>query len=522
MSVNATISYNPITGKVLGNSPIHSKEALRSMILKARKAQPIWAQLPVKQRAKKIQKIGEYITDNADKISETIANDNGKVRIDALASEVLPAVISVCYYCKKAPQFLREKSISPSSLFLFYKRSKIVRVPWGVIAVISPWNYPFSIPFMEVIMGLLAGNAVILKTATETQMVGQTLKDCFAAAELPKGIFSYVNISGKIAGETFLAHGIDKLFFTGSTNVGKSLMAKAAETLTPLNLELGGNDAMLVCPDADLDRATSGALWAGFHNGGQSCGGVERIYVHEDIYVRFLALLKKRIENLRVGHDINFDVDLGAMTTKEQIETVEAHIQEAISKGAKLFAQSPLIDNPKFQNLMPAMILTDVDHNMSIMREETFGPVVAVKKVTNMEEAIDLANDSCFGLTGSVWSKNKKKAETYGRKIKAGAITINDHLMSHGLAETPWGGFKQSGIGRCHGEIGFDEMTQTQVIVQDIFHFLKKQFWWYHYSKSVYTGLRGVLDLFYAKKILKRISGLFAAIKLIPRIFEKD
>ncbi len=255
-------------------------------------------------------------------------------------------------------------------------------------------------------------------------------------------------------------------------------MKQAADTLTPVSLELGGNDAMLVCEDADIDRAVNGAVWAGLSNAGQSCGGVERIYVHKKIYDKFIISLKVKIETLRVGNPTDFNTDIGVMTTEKQVNTVKLHLDDALKNGAILFAESKAEDNSN--NVLTPKILTNVNHNMIMMKEETFGPLLGVMKVENMDEAISLANDSLLGLTGSVWSKNHKKAMELARRIKAGSITINDHLMSHGLAETAWGGFKESGIGRAHGEQGLMEMVQTQYIINDILPGVKK----------IYGGIR--------------------------------
>ena len=277
-------------------------------------------------------------------------------------------------------------------------------------------------------------------------------------------------------------------------------MKKASENLTPLVLELGGNDAMIVCEDADLYRAACSAV-GGHAKRGQSCGGVERIYVDRKIYHEFLAVLKERVEGLRVGDGKCPVRDIGAMTTRKQMQTVQQHIDDALSKGAKIFAQSKCPQNCE-GNFMPCTVLTDVDHSMLVMKDETFGPVVGVMPVENMEQAIALANDSNLGLTCSVWSKNRKRAVQIGRRVMAGAVMINDHLMSHGLAETPWGGFKESGIGRTHGDIGFAEMTQPQVIVDDILSampFVRRNFWWQPFEKLQYDGMKGLIDLFHGK-----------------------
>lgn len=520
-TANQTKAINPATGEVLGYSPLHSVEDLQNAIQKAREAQKDWAALPVKKRVKYIKSIRAYIVQNADKLSEIISKDNGKLRVDALAAEVVPAAMAVAYYCKKAEKFLNDRKLAAGNIILSFKRSKVVRAPFGVIGIISPWNYPFAIPFYQVIMGLLAGNAVILKTASETQMVGLALKESIEAAGLPDGVFTYLNMPGRVAGSAFLESGIDKLFLTGSVDVGKIIMAKAAETLTPICLELGGNDAMIVCEDADLYRAAGGAVWAGFSNAGQSCGGVERIYVHESVYESFLEILKEKVENLKVGYDAGYKMDMGSMTTKKQLEAVNKHIEQAVSMGAAVYAQSKTPENPDLHNFIPATVLTNVNHDMDVMRHESFGPVVGVMKVKNMEEAVELANDSYLGLTGSVWSKNRKKAEKIGRQIKAGSITINDHLMSHGLAETSWGGFKESGIGRSHGELGFNEMTQPQMIVKDIMPGVKKDLWWQPYNEAIYRGIKGIIDMLYGNKISRKLSGTARLIKIIPRMFRK-
>jgi succinate-semialdehyde dehydrogenase/glutarate-semialdehyde dehydrogenase len=514
-----TQSINPATGEIIGNFPINSLNDIKHILQKARQAQKIWQSVPHKQRIKQIQKVGRYIVDNADRIAEVISKDNGKTLMDALASEVFPSIMAVKYDCKMAPIWLRDKKLKSSNIFFIYKKCKVTRVPWGVIGIISPWNYPFSIPFYQVIMGLLAGNAVILKTASETQVVGSILNACLETANLPKGLFSHVNLPGRLIGDALLDNGIDKLFFTGSVDVGKKLIAKSAESLIPISLELGGNDAMIICEDADLHRAAAGALWAGFHNCGQSCGGVERIYVHQSVFDDFLRILKNSIESLRTGVGTNPDIDMGAMTTSGQIDIVNRHIQEALGKGAKIAAKSTMPEDQNLKNFIPAVVLIDVDHSMLVMKEESFGPLVGVMKYKTIEEAITLANDSLMGLTGSIWSKDRKEAEKIGRQLNVGVITINDHLMTHGMPETPWGGFRESGVGRSHGEIGFEEMTQPQLLAQDLLPWIKRFPWWQPYSEKSYNGIRGILHFLYSKGIITKIKGLKHFIKIVPGMF---
>lgn len=511
----------PATDEIIGYSPLHREEDLQEVLRKARIAQKEWANLSIDCRVRHIRQTRTYLIEHCDELAEIISLDNGKTRNDALAAEIFPAILSVDYYCRRTGHFLRDQPLFPGHFLTAHKRSKIVRVPWGVVAVLSPWNYPFAIPFSEVIMALLAGNAVVLKVATQTQLVGLALKDCMEAAGLPEGVFSYINLPGSLAGDMLLENGIDKLFFTGSVPVGQYLMSKAAQTLTPVSLELGGNDAMLVCEDADIERAVTGAIWGGFSNAGQSCGGVERIYVHEAVYAPFMQQLKTKVESLQVGYGMDSNMDMGAMTTTSQIKTVQSHIAEAVLKGAVIYAQSMVPEDPVLKNFMPATVLCNVDHSMQIMKEETFGPVVAVMKVKDMNEAIRLANDSDLGLSASVWSKNNAAAEKIARKIEAGAVNINDHLMSHGMAETPWGGFKKSSIGRTHGAIGFEEMTQPQVIIRDVMPGVKRSLWSPPNNEEIYAGIKGIAEFFCVSGLQRRMVGLKRFLRIMPRMFKK-
>lgn len=514
-----TVCKNPATGSVIAEYPLDTIDDVLTAVKNARLVQPAWQALPMKDRIRYVMKFAEYIQKHSIEIAEIISKDNGKTIYDAMVTEVSVAALATGYYCKNAAAFLHDKKIKAGNLMLINKRSHIVRIPYGVVGIISPWNYPFQIPYSEVVMGLLAGNAIILKVASETQVVGHALKACVEYAGLPPHIFTYINLPGSKAGNAFIDAGVDKLFFTGSVPIGKYLMKKASERLTPLVLELGGNDAMIVCEDADLYRAACGAVWAGMQNAGQSCGGVERIYVHKSVYDEFLAIMKERVEGIRVGEGTNPQSDVGAMTTRKQMDTVREHVEDALAKGAKVFAQSKVPEGGA-GNFMPCMVLTDVNHTMITMKEETFGPIVGVMPFETIDEAIALANDSNLGLTGSVWSKDRKNACQIARRIKAGAVLINDHLMSQGLAETPWGGFKESGIGRTHGEIGFAEMTQPQVIVDDFLStmpFVRRNFWWHPFDKQMFDGMKGLADTFYGSGFSDRSTGL---IRLIRAFFE--
>jgi len=327
----------------------------------------------------------------------------------------------------------------------------------------------------EILMALMSGNGLLYKAATETQMVGQIIQKIIDAGELPPDLFIQVNVPGRVAGDAFLEAGIDKLFFTGSVPIGKKLMAKAAETLTPVSLELGGNDPMIICAEANLKKAANGAIWAGLSNSGQSCAGIERVYVHRDVYQPFLKILRKKVAKLRVGNAADGANHIGTMTTAKQQDAVRGVLKEAIEQGAVVSALSQIDEGT--EQALPATILTDVNHQMTVMREETFGPVLGVMSYKTIDEAIRLANDSDLGLTASVWTKNLRLGRQIASQLQAGVVTVNNHLVSHGIPNLPWGGFKQSGIGRTHGELGLLEMTEARAIVTDYLP-LNKQFYW--------------------------------------------
>jgi succinate-semialdehyde dehydrogenase/glutarate-semialdehyde dehydrogenase len=366
-------------------------------------------------------------------------------------------------------------------------------------------------------MALLAGNGVVLKVASDTPEVGRALAAVFAAADLPAGLLVHVEMPGKDAGPAFIEAGLDKLFFTGSSAVGRELMALAAPRLLPLVLELGGADAAIVRADADLDRAAAGILWSGFSNAGQSCGGAQRILVHREVFDPFLAKLSALVGALRPG--TGPDADLGPLISPRRKRIVEEQVAACCSRGAVIAAQSPVPEAD--DRFLPAMILTGVTGDMPVMIDEIFGPVVAVLPVGNDEEALRIANDSSYGLTASVWSRDRRRAKELAARINAGAVMINDHLMSHGLAETPWGGFGASGLGKTHGEPGFREMLKVQVVVDDILPGVKRDLWWQPYSEAVFRGIRAIAELLAGASPGKRLKAIPGVLKLFFRYWEK-
>jgi len=489
-----TKSTNPATGEALAEVPNSDLGRFEESVREARTAQKEWKRKTFSERAREIAKVKAYLAEHAEECADVIAKCNGKTRMDALATEVLPCIMACDYYAANAGSVLAPHTCRGGSILFANKSTTVQYTPVGVVGIISPWNYPFSIPFGEVVMGLMAGNAVLLKVATCTVLCGDFIARCMAAADFPPGLFQHVVGSGGKVGSLMLAgqgKGVDKVFFTGSVQVGKDLMRIAADSLTPLSLELGGKDPMIVLEDADLERAANGACWAGYQNAGQSCGGVERVYVHSSVFQQFVDILAAKTQALRHGVDVDHEVDIGCMTTRSQLETVKKQVDGAVAEGAVIVAQSQPVGDCSKGYFYPATLVTNINHDMLLMREETFGPVIPVMPFDTIEEAVDLANDSDLALTSSVWTNNAKLARRISEQIESGITTVNDHLYTHGMSETPWGGWKYSGLGRTHGEHGLREMCNAKAINTDMVPawLAPRNIWWYPFSKKTYDGI---------------------------------
>lgn len=515
---------NPADGNILSRHSWMDAATIDGAFSAARSAQPAWARLSHRERARRIALLANWFEANADRLAGIISRCTGKPLQDAIATEVLPGAGAIAHYARQAPRWLRAERPKRSNLAYLNKRTEIHHVPHGLVGIISPWNYPLGIPTHEITAALLAGNAVVFKTAPETIPVGEALAEGIASLALPEGLFHHLIMPGPAAGERLLRarDGVDKLSFTGSVAVGRLLAERAARHFIPVTLELGGKDAMLIAADAPLERTVNGALWGGLQNTGQACAGIERIYVERPLYDRFVERLTGAVESIRVGLPESPDTDLGPLATARQRDKVAAQVNDACEDGARILARSPLPATlPEGGYWYPATLMGDLRDDMAIMREESFGPILAVQPVETLDEAVARANDSPFALTASVWTGNRHRGRQIATQLRAGTVTVNDHLMTHGMPEVSWGGPGESGLGRSHGRSGLLAMTREHNIVDERLTFATRAPWWFPYSNLSRRGLQGILTAFHGRGALRRAAGLRRFVRLIPGLFRR-
>jgi len=490
--MSTLVSKNPATGKPIQEIATTPVNELPHLFARAKVAQQKWATVSVKNRSAILLQIRETLLNHVDDLTDLISQENGKPRFEAMFNELFPSVDLLTFYAKNSERILRDKKI-PMTL-LKHRASYINYWPVGVVAIISPWNYPFLLPFGEIIMALAAGNAIIFKPSEATPLIGLKIQDLCYKAGLPKDLLITVVGDGAL-GAAMVQEKPAKVFFTGSVATGKKIMSAAAQHLIPVNLELGGKDAMIVLPDADLDYATSAALWGGFSNSGQVCASVERILVHESIAPQFIETLKGKLAQLRQGPSTGFDNDLGAITFEKQKLVYQGQISQAKNQGAKFIAGGEFSECRTF--LKPTIVSGSNIEELDIYNEETFGPVVAVSTYKTINEAVEKTNKSQYGLLASVIGNDLALAESVARQLEVGTVTINEVVYTAGLAETPWGGIKNSGIGRTHSEAGLLEFVHVRHIHKPrakIFSF--KSLWWFPYTPFQYAAFRKLFDLY--------------------------
>jgi acyl-CoA reductase-like NAD-dependent aldehyde dehydrogenase len=487
---------NPATGAIIRTVPVVSPEGLAKMAADARAAQPAWEALGYEGRAKVLRRAQKWVVDNSDRITKTIISETGKAWEDAQVAEVTYAAMAFGFWAKHAPEYLADEKVRATTPFVLGRKLVVRYRPIGLIGIIGPWNYPLTNSFGDAIPALAAGNAVILKPSEITPLTSLLMQECMRECGLPEFIYQVAPGYGETGAA--LIDEADMIMFTGSTATGKKVMAKAAETLTPVSLELGGKDPMIVLADADVERAANAAVHYSMQNGGQTCISVERVYVEDPIYDDFVARVTEKARALRQGvPEGPGSVDVGAVTFPKQLDIVRAHVDAARDAGATIVTGGHgRSENGQY---FEPTVITGVDHSMACMTEETFGPTLPIMKVSNAEEAIRLANDSQYGLAASVWTRDVTKGEAIARRIEAGAVCVNDAQLNYLALEMPMGGWKTSGLGSRHGAGGIRKYARAQALLITRFAPMKKDIHMLPYSAGTTKLLGRGVKLLYGR-----------------------
>src|SRR3954463_717908 len=487
---------NPATGETLATVPALDSAAVHALAEAARAAQPAWADSGFEDRAKVLLAARAWLVANGERVVATICGETGRPADETQFAELAYGLAALEFWPKIAPAYLADEEIQSASPFVRGRKMLVRYAPIGVVGVIGPWNYPLNNSFGDCIPALAAGNAVVLKPSEITPLTSLLMAEMLAECELPEGVFQVA--TGRGATGAALVDAVDMVMFTGSMKTGKRVMAQAAETLTPVSLELGGKDPMIVLADADLERAANAAVSYGMNNSGQVCISVERIYVEEPVYDEFLQRVSDKVGSLRQGPPGEAgSVDVGAIIFPPQIEVIEAHVGDAVDKGARVVTGGKRSDGGAGLFFEPT-VLADVDHSMRCMVEETFGPTLPVMRVTDAEEAVRLANDGPYGLQASVWTRDPARGENLARRVEAGVCCVNDSQLNYAALELPMGGWKASGLGSRHGAGGIRKYCAQQALMVTRFA-PKKDIHMFPNTRLKSGLIGGVLKLLYGR-----------------------
>lgn len=507
-------SINPATGEVLAHFESTSPSLLPEIVSRARGAQGTWAQLHIRDRCAQLRNLRERIMASRNELADAVVRESGKPRVEALFADIFVALDSADYWSGKAAGALRTQRVPHHSTAAKAKAGYLIYDPLGVIAIISSWNYPLAIPLSQIIPAVTAGNAVVCKTSDFTPQCGALIEKLFLDAGFPKNLVAVVQGGGEV-GQALIDASPDKVLFTGSVATGRRVAEACAKKLIPSVLELGGKDAMIVLADANLQVASSAAVWGSYTNCGQVCLSVERLFVEQSVAERFTALCVDKTKKLRLGPGSDPSTDVGPLIRPQHVQRMRDLVQDAVSRGAKVLCGG----NPRADlgpNFFEPTVITGVDSSMKLFQEETFGPILAIQVVRDANEAITRANDSPFALAASIWTASKARGLSLAAELRAGAVMVNDAISYFGIAEAPHGGCGASGWGRTHGKAGLLEMVQTKYIDVDRLPRREKP-WWYRYGADLERAADAFLQFEFSGGVGAKLRNARSALKTFFR-----
>jgi acyl-CoA reductase-like NAD-dependent aldehyde dehydrogenase len=502
---NHVESIDPATGEAIARFESADPAEMPKIFERARAAQKEWAARPIRARVAMLRRLRDAIFESRDEIADVISRETGKPRVEAVFAEIILALDTADFLARRAPRWLRPERVPHHNIAVKAKSGWLEFEPMGVVAIISPWNYPFAIPMAQVIPALVAGNAVVLKPSELTPWTGALIAEIIVRAKVPEGLIQVVQGANEV-GTALIDAAPDKVFFTGSVETGRKIAEACARKLIPSVLELGGKDPMIVLADADLEIASSAAVWGSFMNCGQACLSIERVYVEHPVAERFTELCVAKTKKLRVGPASDRDAEVGPMIRLRQLERVERQLQDAVARGAKILTGGRRLPELGRSFIEPAVV-TEVDSSMELMREETFGPVLAIRSVASAAEAVAMANDSPFALSASLWTRDVARARNLASQLRAGSVMINDVASYYGISEAPHGGRGASGWGRTHSRFGFLEMVHVKYVDIDRLPRIAKS-WWYGYSAELAAAADRFVEVLFAPNWKRRMASL--------------
>ena len=503
-------SRDPATGEVWQRYPLADDAAVAAAVRRAREAQPAWAARSPTERIALVRRFHDVVYRRRAEIAALVTRESGKPYIDALGADVTVTLDFAAWIAGAVPRFFRSEWRGVAGMTMWRKRVRYEKKPLGVIGIIAPWNYPFFLPASCALPALACGNAAIIKPSEFTPGSGAILEDLWRETGLPDGLLQVIQGDG-ITGAALVRSGVDKMMFTGGAAAGRQVAIACAEQLIPCSLELGGSDAAIVLADADVRHAADGIVWTRFSNAGQTCVAPKRVFVEAGAYDAFVAAAVRAVEALRVGGGTAADTEVGPLIRPHGVTAIAAQRDEALARGATVAGRAAA---PAGDGFFPPTLLTGVDDSMRVMREETFGPLLPVVRVRDAEEAIARANASEFGLSASVWTRDRQRGLAVARRLDAGTVLINDAVAVVGMADVPYGGVKTSGLGTLHGVPGLEACVRITPVVDDRFA-TWRQAWWFGYGPGHRKNVEAYQRLAHGASLRERLGGLAGTIRLI-------